>query len=176
MQAAYRTAMAKGTVDLLERLPAPKLSVFSQRFMTYIETRCAAKPNTVDFYSKNMDLLLKNAAIADARLDRIDEALIERFVQERRKFVAPGTVNRTLATLRRALRMAQEWRLIDRVPRIRLLPGEHNREFVLSHELEPVYLAATPQPLHDVALLILDTGLRVGEALNLRGQTFAWSR
>jgi integrase len=167
MEAAYRTALAKGTVDLLEREPIPRFQEFSKRFMDYIQTRCKAKPATVQFYAKNVERMLENETIAKARLDRIDEALIERFVQQRRKQVAPATVNRTLATLRRALRMAQEWRVIDRVPRIRLLQGEHNREFVLSHELEPTYLNTCPQPLKDVALLILDTGLRVGEALGL---------
>ena len=81
--------------------------------------------------------------------------------------VAPASVNRELATLRRLLRLAQEWRVIDRVPRIHLLPGERTREFILSHQQEQPYLEATPQPLRDVALLILDTGLRPGEALAL---------
>jgi integrase len=106
--------------------------------------------------------------LARTRLDRIDEALIEEYVQDRRKRVAPGTVNRQLATLRRALRLAHEWRVLDRLPRIRLLPGEKNREFVLSREQESNYLNAAPQPLRDAALQILDTGLRVGEAVGLR--------
>jgi len=76
-------------------------------------------------------------------------------------------VNRELATLRRALRLAQEWKVISRVPRLRLLPGERNREFVLSRAQEPRYLETAPQPLRDVAVLILDTGLRVGEAVAL---------
>ncbi len=66
-----------------------------------------------------------------------------------------------------AAMVAQEWRVIDRVPRIHLLPGERIREFVLSHQQEQPYLEAAPQPLRDVALLILDTGLRPGEALAL---------
>jgi integrase len=76
-------------------------------------------------------------------------------------------VNRELATLRRLLRLANEWKLLDRVPRIRLLRGENNREFVLSHAQEPVYLAALSGPLHDVAVVLLDTGLRIKECLPL---------
>jgi integrase len=56
------------------------------------------------------------------------------------------------------------------VPRIRLLQGERNREFVLSHQLEAKYLAATPQPLQDVAILILETGVRPGEGSGLSWQ------
>jgi integrase len=70
--------------------------------------------------------------------------------------------------LRRLLRMAQEWKVLDRVPRIRLLRGERNREFVLSHKLQPKYLDAAPQPLRDVASLMLETGVRPGEAANLQ--------
>ena len=53
-----------------------------------------------------------------AGLDAGDEALIVRFVADRRKQVAPGTVNRELATLHRLLRLAYEWKPIDCVPRI----------------------------------------------------------
>jgi hypothetical protein len=58
--------------------------------------------------------------------------------------MSPASVNRELATLRRLLRLAQEWKVLDRVPRIRLLRGERNREFVLSHRLEPTYLRGMP--------------------------------
>lgn len=78
-----------------------------------------------------------------------------------------GTSELALASPRRLLRLAQVWRVMDRVPRIRLLPGERNREFTLSYQQEASYLAMAPQPLKDVAILILDTGLRVGEVLAL---------
>src|SRR5689334_22555478 len=48
-----------------------------------------------------------------------------------------------------------------------MLKGERQREFVLSHKQEPHYLEACPQPLQDLALLILDTGVRPGEACKL---------
>ena len=76
-------------------------------------------------------------------------------------------MNRELATLRRLLRLAQEWKVLDRVPRIRLLSGEEGREFVLSYEQEKLYLGAASPLLHDMAVLMLDTGLRVGEAIHL---------
>jgi len=65
------------------------------------------------------------------------------------------------------LRLAYEWRDIQRVPRIRLLSGERTRDFVLSRKQEEIYLAACAQPLRDVAILMLETGLRIGEALRL---------
>src|SRR5262249_17778703 len=67
------------------------------------------------------------------------------------------------ATLRRLLGLAFRWKLIAGIPSIKKLDGERNREFVLSHDLEGKYLEAAPAPLRDAALLLLDTGLRVGE-------------
>lgn len=49
-----------------------------------------------------------------------------------------------------------------------MLPRENAREYVVDHDTEGTYLAACPQPLQDAATLMLDTGLRVSEALNLR--------
>lgn len=168
MEAAFRTALAKGEVGIFERKPAPALKDFAQRFMDFIQVRCAEKPQTVRFYAERLARLLAFEPLATAKLDRIDEALIESYVQQRSKQVSPSTVNRDLATARRLLRLAQEWRVIDRVPRIRLLPGERIREFVLSHERERLYLDMAPQPLKDVAVLILDSGIRVGEAMTLQ--------
>lgn len=67
----------------------------------------------------------------------------------------------------RLLRMAHEWKEIQRVPRIRLLRGEGNRDFVLSPTQEVSYLAACPDTLCDIAKRPLDTGLRLGEVLSL---------
>ena len=140
-----------------------------------IVTLCAEKPATVSFYKEKLRRLLADRRLSGARLNAIDEAVIDGYKQRRTRQVSrygrplsPASVNRELATLRRLLRLAQEWKVLDRVPRIRLLRGERNREFVLSHKLQPKYLEAVPQPLKDVATLILETGVRPGEAANLQ--------
>ena len=104
MEAAHKTALAKGEVGIVEKEPAPTLKQFSVRFMEAVSVRCAEKPRTIEFYREKLTRLLEFPAMANATLDAIDEALIEKYVQERRKQVAPATVNRQLATLRRALR------------------------------------------------------------------------
>ena len=151
----------------LRQVNMPTLRGFAQRFIDAIGIERASKPQTVRFYAQQMTALLQFSPLSDARLCDIDEALIQAFVQHRASATSTATVNRGLATLRRALRLAQRWKVIDRVPQIRLLAGEHQREFVLSREQEAKYVAVCPQPLRDCALLMLDTGLRVGEALAL---------
>lgn len=177
IEASHRVRLAKGEAGIMERPPVPTLKEFSPRFESAIVTLCAEKPATVDFYKKEMRRLLEDRQLSAARLDAIDEGMIDAYKQRRTRQpsrfgrpLSPASVNRELATLRRLLRLAQEWKVLDRVPRIRLLRGERNREFVLSHRLEPTYLEACPQPLRDVGILILETGVRPGEATNLQWQ------
>jgi hypothetical protein len=146
IMAAHRVRLAKGEAGIIKRAPAPTLKDFAPRFEAAIETLCGDKPATADFYKKEMRRLLADAELSSARLDAIDEAVIDGYKQRRArrpfrrgKPLPVASINRELATLRRFLRLAQEWRLLDRIPRIRLLRGE--REFVLSHAVEPGYLA-----------------------------------
>ena len=126
-----------------------------------------AQQKNVRFYLSKLDRLLEFQPLAIAKLDAIDEALIETYVQHRRETVSLASVNRELATLRRLLGMAYQWKVIDRIPVIRKLDGERSRDFVLSREQETNYLESAQQPLKDAALLLLDTGLRVGELIAL---------
>jgi integrase len=167
IEAAHRTALAKGEVGITEAKVAPMFSDLAKRFIAHCETRHENKPQTIRFYAAKLNQLMNHTAIGGARADRIDEGVIECYVVARRASVGPATVNRELATLRRILRLAHEWRDISRVPRIRLLSGERTRDFVLTWKQEELYLTACPQPLHDIAVLMLETGLRIGEALNL---------
>ena len=175
IEAAHRVRLAKGEAGIHERPPVPTLAEFGPRFESAIVTLCAEKPATVSFYKEKLRRLLADRRLSGARLNAIDEAAIDGYKQRRTRQasrygrpLSPASVNRELATLRRLLRLAQEWKVLDRVPRIRLLRGERNREFVLSHKLQPKYLEAVPQPLKDVAILILESGVRPGEAAGLQ--------
>lgn len=166
LEAAHRTRLAKGEAGL-QTGAAPTLKQFEAEFIAEVTVRCAEKPKTIKFYRGMFKGLLAFAPLATARLDRINESLIEKFVQYRAVDTARATVNRHLATLRKALRLAQKKSVLNRVPKITLLTDERTRDFVLRREDEQKYLDGCPQPLKDVALLILDTGLRAGEALAL---------
>jgi integrase len=174
IEAARRLALAKGEAGIQDREPCPTLEAFAPRFEAEIETACADKPATVSFYKERMRRILADPVLPKLALDAITKAEIDDYRQRRSRQVSrlkrpnsPASVNRELATLRRLLRLAQQWDVIARVPPIRMLRGEHNREFVLSHKQEPLYLEACPQPLRDVATLILETGMRAGEAVSL---------
>jgi integrase len=168
IESAHRTALAKGEAGIFEKKKVPTLAEFKESMVAHWGVKHSAKPRTSAFYKEKLDRLLEFTPLASSPLDQIDEHLIERYVQYRRKNVKPGTVNRQLATLSVVLTAARKWKVIDRLPLIERLAGEGQREFVLSWDQEPIYLDAAPQPLKDLALLILDSGLRIGEALQLR--------
>lgn len=173
MEAAHKTGLAKGEVGIREKAKVPTLKEFGADFMRAIETQCAEKPGTIEFYRSRYNVLAASE-LGERKLDAIDEGVIEKYrqtragSQSRRKLaLSPASVNRELATLRRALRLAYEWKVLNRVPRIKLLRGERNREYILPHDMEAAYFAALPAPLCDVAVVLVDTGLRLGEALSL---------
>jgi integrase len=167
-EAKVKSDLALGLVGLATMKPAPRFDKYAEQFRNFVRRHNEKHPRTVDFYEEKLDRLLEYGPLADCRLNQIDEKLIESYVHQRRKKVAPAAVNRELATLRRALRLAwHTFKLIHRVPLIAMEPGEVEREFVLNYAQEAAYLAAAGDPLHDFALLSLDTGVRAGEGVTL---------
>jgi integrase len=168
IEAAHKTRLAKGEVGIAEPKKVPTLKEFGPRFESEIQVHCAGKPKTIAFWNQKLMRLLEFAPLASAKLDKINKALIASYVQTRHDKVSVATINRELATLRRILYLAHDWNEIAAVPRIKMLKGERTRDFVLNHQQEKTYLEAAPQPLKDVAILLLETGLRLGEALALK--------
>jgi integrase len=167
-EAKLKTDLALGVIGLAQLKPGPKLSKYAIEFKDFIAIRNKDHPETIDFYQEKLRRLLDYKALADARISDIDEKLIEAYVQHRAKTVAPASINRELATLRRLLRVAwKTHKLITGVPTISKLPGEGEREFVLSQDQEKTYLAAAEDTLRDFAILSLDTGVRAGEGVML---------
>lgn len=168
IEAAHKTRLAKGEVGIETPKKIPTLREFGARFQAEIRVHCGGRLRTIAFWDQKLTRLLEFSSLASAPLDKIDKSLIANYVQSRHNKVAVATINRELATLRRILYLAHDWNEIAAVPRIKLLRGERSRDFVLSHQQEELYLKAAPQPLQDVALLLLETGLRLGEALSLK--------
>ena len=104
MEAAHKTALAKGEVGIREKKPTPTLADFAPKFTAAIETTCAEKPQTVKFYKAKLKTLV--GKLGRKRLEEIQEAEIEQYTQERarqtsrrKRTLSPASVNRELATL-----------------------------------------------------------------------------
>lgn len=175
MEAARKTERAKGLVGIQDKPLAPTLREFEKRFTETLQVESGEK--AANWYGSVLKVILNYEPLASARLDAITKELIDSYTQMRRKsytkhkhvkrLLQPASINRELATIRRLLNMASSLGLIYRVPKVQLLPGERIREFTLSRKAEALYLGACPEPLVDVAAFLLDTGLRLGEALSL---------
>jgi integrase len=106
-------------------------------------------------------------------LDQINGDVIWNIVQgELKKGNKPATVNRYLATVRSLLRMARdEWQWIDNFPKIRLLPGEVERDRWLTREKADRLIRCSAPHLAALVRFALATGCRAGEITGLE-----WSR
>ena len=188
IEASKRQKLAMAAAGIPQPEPAPIFSDFAKKFLKWVSSQRAAKPNTVAFYRVRVGLLEKFDAIRNARLDEVNGQMIAKYVEHRKgcartkvirkksglKFeatdhkVSVSGINRELAVLRRMLRIAREWELLAVVPVFHLLPGEKQSERILSHTEEDLYLTGAPLRLRQFATMALDTGMRPEEILRIR--------
>lgn len=167
IEAAHRTALAKGEVGIKDRQAAPTLEAFIPRVMEEIKKNSTEHPRTVDFYEDAFNRAISFQPLAKVNLRAITPELLSRFTTAQLKDVKPATVNRCLAAVRRALYLAYDWELIDRVPKFEMLEGERNREFVLTGPQREEFIAGLPEPCRTIARFLVNTGLRIGECCAL---------
>lgn len=158
--------------------PAPRFDEFAlDDFAAWSENQHCGHPSTHERYMRSIKILTR--FFGQRALDTITTADVERFKiirshQQRknardRRTVTPAAVNRDIAVLRILFNLAIRLKKATTNPvrGVKLLP-EHNLQMrVVSFDEEEVYLAAAPQPLRDVATLILETGMRPGEVFRL---------
>jgi len=189
VETAKRQRLALSAAGIQQRDPAPSFENFTARFLKWIDVEKSAKPRTAQFYHDMIRLLLRFEPFKKARLDEIDESLVTKYIETRRaakrikvlrqkngkvklastnRPIAVASINRELATLRRLLRVAHEWKVLLSVPVIHLLPGEEQSDRVLTQLEEETYLAEAQPLLKDFATIALDTGMRPEEILRIR--------
>ena len=158
--ASMKLARALEHGDLFPTKPIV-LSDLSERFLAWLE-EARLEDKTRKFY-KNGCRLLKVTSIFSMRLPDITTEDTERL-----RF--PGSAanaNCALRTLRRMLHKAEEWKLIARCPKVKLMK-EHGRSLRLDDDAEERLLAAstrcnwrprTRDLFGDIVILMRDTGM-----------------
>lgn len=103
------------------------------------------------------------------RIDAIQSADIARWRDQLlSNGAAPATVNRYLASLRAILNRAySEWDAIKTMPKFHLLPLQNHRCRFLSRNEEQLILEASKPHLRSLVIVLIDTGARLSEALDL---------
>jgi len=186
MEAAHRTALAKGEVGIREKQPVPTLGEFCRgRIEPWARaTFEQASPKTWLWYRNGLRAIYDYAPLADRSLEEITSEHVVDFAAYRQTHSRRGkraerglevaSINASLQVVRRCLRLAVEWGIIPAAPKVKLLRGERHRERVVSPEEEARYLAAAPEPLASIAAVLIDTGMRPEECFRLRWEAITW--
>ena len=84
MEAAHRTALAKGEVGIRHKKPVPTLKEFAENdFLPFVRSTFAAKPKTLAYYENGLNQLLAVDRIASERLDSITSDRVAEYVSKR---------------------------------------------------------------------------------------------
>src|SRR5260370_2229898 len=131
--ATLLAAIAEGTSQTNKK--APVLSAFVVRFMSYVDNAKLADKSKS--YLRNGWRLLEQTSIVGMRMDRVTAEDVDALPLPG----GPYNINCALKTLRRMFHKAEEWGLIAKVPKLKLLK-ELVRTLRLDQETEFKLLAA----------------------------------
>jgi hypothetical protein len=117
MQAAHRTALAKGEVGIRERRTVPTLRQFAEHdFLPYVRSTFALKVKTLAYYENGVERLLAFERLANERMDALTSDRVAEYVATRQKSkgkhgrtLQVASLNRELQVLRRMFHLAEEW-------------------------------------------------------------------
>ena len=176
MEAAHKTALAKGEAGIFERKPAPSFTKAMADFLKWSEHEHKAHPNTHHRYVVSSKALLK--FFKDGKLDRITPEDVEGFKTWRAKqkgtrtkrMLRPATTNRELACLKAMFNfyIKGDVLLKNPVSRVKFFNEDNEQMRTLSFDEQRIYLVTASQPLRDAATLMLETGMRPEEVYRIR--------
>lgn len=176
IEAAYRTALAKGDVGITERKKIPSFKFALADFLSWSSGEHQAHPATHRRYLVSAVALRKH--FVDTPLDRISPEEVERYKTLRsaqvsprtKRRLKPATVNRELACLKALFNhvLKGDVPLRNPVSRVKFCEEGNEQTRVLSYQEQERYLAVATPTLRDVAMLMLETGMRPEEVYRIR--------
>ena len=187
IEAKKKTDLALAPVGIVapkDRGPIPSFDEAMEQFLKWSAVEHAAKPATTRRYVVSCKSLLR--FFGQQELDKIDSGDVERFRDWRRIQTAqskrtkhttpkptgqimPATVNRELACLKALFTYFVRRKIVNNNPvdGIKMLREEQSFN-TLSHDDERAYLAQASPLLAQIAILILETGMRPDEVYGMR--------
>lgn len=174
MEAAHRTSLAKGEVGIRERKRMPKLGEFlTDRVLPWAEATFATnKPKSAKWF-RNESRVFERVQAARGVVARSNQQRACGGLCDLAAKAGPGDrdCQRLIRVLRRALSLAVEWSILAAVPKLGVLSGARRRDHVVTPGEERLYLNFAPEPLHSVAAVLVDSGLRPEECFRLRWES-----
>lgn len=178
IEAAFRHELALGRIGIKPKAKAPTFKQAVDDFLLWSKAEHAGNAKTYKRYYFSCQTL-KNYFGA-VKVDRIQKKNIEDFIvwrsgQTSRKtkdFITRETVNLELTALKTIFNRLLDALILRDNParKVKQLKANERSFHVISPDEEKLYLMACPQPLQDVAILMLETGMRCGEIYQLRRQ------
>lgn len=155
----------------LRRAPVPR--DFSTRFLAFVDAQLKSGHLDRDtkLYYYGGWKMLSGTKLARMRIDQIgtSDAAVLRFPH------STANANRAFRTLSRMLHLAAEWKLPRAAPRIKLLE-EQGRTALIEPPTEALLLEHAPQPLGDILVVIMDSGMRPEEVVRMQKEHVLWDR
>jgi integrase len=174
VESVYRTELALGRLGIVAPGQVPAFDDAVTDFLRKAKLRL--NPKSYAKYTFAGDVL--KMFFGKTKVDKITKSDIEDFrvwrsQQTSRRTKQPitrGTINRETTILKQIVRGLLDARLLTHDPTrgVRLLPENDLCFHVITTAEEAVYLMACPQPLQDVATLMIETGMRPDEVYRLR--------
>ena len=177
MEAAHRSSLAKGEVGIREKKVIPTLKNFCvERVEPWAKSTFEhASPKTWLWYKFGIDSLKKSTTLANLKLDEIGPELVAEFASERqRDGLQTSSVNSCLRALRRVLRLAVEWGALEVSPKVEVLERRASARTSHNPQRRGVVSCGALPLLHDVSVLLFDTGMRPEECHCLRWENITW--
>ena len=191
IEAAHRTALAKGEVGITERKKIPTFKTAMADFLAWSKAEHQEHPETQRRYRVSSKALLryfgnaslatitpgevesfKKARAAENKTVRAKDAEGQAVRKATKQKIKPATVNRELACLRALFNHAIKGDLPLKNPisktAAKSLPEGNEQTRVLSYEEQEKYLTAATPMLRDVATLMLETGMRPEEVYRIQ--------
>ena len=177
-------AEAKRKMDLLDRRagftkskPIPKFDEYLKQFLEWSKQQ--HRPKTHELHELNCKTLKR--FFRGKYLDEISTEMVEDFKSARKqerirwakdRSVTGATVNRALTTLKLLYHQAERsgYAVRNPVVGVSMFREPLDSMRVISFEEQAAYLTETSQPLHDVAKIILDTGMRPEEVFRMKAE------
>lgn len=145
----------------------PLLSAFTDEVLEFIGASFTRKTKLI--YRDALRALKRHTG--DIPIDLVTVRDVDRFKTARVKQIKPISVNKDLATLKAAFNQALRWEYIKVNPfsqTKKLRIPDKPPAYFTRQEIRQVIRACEHHWLHDLVIVALNTGMRVGELTNLR--------
>lgn len=175
IESAYRTQLALGKIGIKPPQKAPKFDEAAKDFLAWMRTE-QSNDGTYNRYRFAVNTLKRY--FGKTKTDKIKKTDVEKFIVWRKKqvvaktgeIVSNDTVNRETLVLSKIFKRLIELEVLTANPALHIKKLKANNPVfhVITPSEEKAYLLASPQPLQDVATIMLETGMRCGEVYRIR--------